>query len=198
MIKTATKTACFAAFVLSGVGFASDTATSTPRPENTTYVDGTVSSLKPNTGGTLVFNDEKSITFRTGTADVAVPYANISRAELGATQEHSHEVPLPGPLRLLKLPLGHKTETQLLTLQFKNGLGDTQTMTLSLAKPAAGNVLTTIEERTGKTVTRNESGGKTVVAKADGKNPSKDAWWGDSYWKTNRNVASWDADKPAN
>ncbi len=197
-----TKTACFAAFfVVSMSGFASDTASSpstagiTPRPENTTYVDGNVPSLKPNTGGTLVFSDQKSITFRTGLADVAVPYANISRAELGATQEHSHEGGLPGPLKVLNR--FHKSETQLLTLQFKNGLGDVQTMTLSLAKPAASSVLSTIEEHTGKTPVKKDSAEKTASAKTDSKD-SKDAWWGDSYWKTNRNVASWDASKASN
>lgn len=208
------RTACFAAFfVCAGIGFASDTATSpsaagaAPRSENTTYVDGNVPSLKPNTGGTLVFTDEKSILFRTGLADVAVPYSTISRAELGATQEHSHDSGLPGPLKVLPIHL-HKTETQLLTLQFKNGLGDVQTMTLSLAKPAANNVLTTIEERTGKAPVKNESvknepvekpaRAKVASAKTDPKDSSKDAWWGDSYWKTNRNVASWDSNKPSN
>lgn len=186
MLKTASITAVF---VLSTGAFASDTATSTPRPENSTYVDGNVSSLKPNTGGTLVFSDEKSMTFRTGLADVAVPYAAISRAELGATQEHSHETALPGPLHAIKLPLGHKTETQLLTLEFKNGLGEAQTMTLSLAKPAAGNVLYTIEEHTGKVPEKSDT--KTVAAKADSKDGSKDAWWGDTMWKTNRNQAEW-------
>ena len=185
MLKTASFTALF---VLSTGAFASDTATTAPRPENSTYVDGNVSSLKPNTGGTLVFSDEKSMTFKTGTSDVAVPYSTISRAELGATQEHSHDVPLPGPLRALKLPLGHKTETQLLTLEFKNGLGQAQTMTLSLAKPAAGNVLTTIEGHTGKLPEKSDA---KAVAKADSKDGSKDGWWGDSFWKTNRNQAEW-------
>jgi hypothetical protein len=166
-----------------------------PRPETSTYVDGNVSSLKPNTGGTLVFTDEKSMTFRTGLAEVTVPYSSISRAELGATQEHSHEAPLPGPLKLLTMPMRlHKTETQLLTLEFKNGLGESQTMTLQLAKPAAATVLSTIEERTAKPADKGDgSSDKTAVAssKTPSKDLSKDEWWGDSYWKTNRNQSSW-------
>lgn len=179
MLKTAFLTALCVATCMTAFG--------APRPETSTYVNGNVSSLKPNTGGTLVFTDDKSMTFRTGLTEVAVPYSNISRAELGATQEHSHDVGLPGPLRMLKLPLGHKTETQLLTLEFKNGLGEKQTMTLSLAKPSASSVISTIEERTGKPETALAS------VKTDSKASSKDGWWGDSYWKTNRNIDTWNA-----
>jgi hypothetical protein len=179
-----TKSAFFTALCIT----VSVTAFGAPRPETSTYVDGNVSSLKPNTGGTLVFTDDTSMTFRTGLAEVAVPYSSITRAELGATQEHNHDMALPGPLRMLKLPLGRKTETQLLTLEFKNGLGEKQTMTLSLAKPSASNVISTIEERTGKPET----------ALASAKTEPKEAWWGDSIWKTNRNLDTWNNNSASN
>jgi hypothetical protein len=159
-----------------------------PRPETSTYVDGNVSSLKPNTGGTLVFKDETSMTFRTGLAEVSVPYASIQRAELGATQTHSHELPLPGVLALVGRL--HKTETQLLTVEFKSGLGENQTMTLQLQKVGASNVLATIQEHTPKTVTAAKTPADKPAAKED--------WWGDSYWKTNRNQDSWNSKEAAN
>jgi len=186
-----TKISCFAAFGVLACGLlVSPSAFGAPRPETSTYIDGNVSTLKPNTGGTLVFTDDKSMTFRTGLAEVAVPYSSISKAQLGATQEHSHEA--PGPLKVLARL--HKTETQLLIVEFKNGLGESQTMTLSLAKPAASTVLSTIEEHTAKPAE------KTTVAsaKTDPKSDSKDAWWGDSFWKTNRNQDTWGAAKPSN
>jgi hypothetical protein len=163
-----------------------------PRPETSTYVDGNVTSLKPNTGGTLVFTDDNSMMFRTGLAEVAVPYASILRAELGATQTHGHDEPA---YKLWALPKRlHKTETQLLTLEFKNGLGESQTMTLELSKPAASSVLSTIEEKTAKPAEA-KAGEKAATASASASAPSKDlskdAWWGDSYWKTSRNQGSW-------
>lgn len=171
-----TKTALFTAFAVLSCAF----VYAAPRPENTTYVDGNVASLKPNTGGTLVFTDNDSMVFRTGLAEVAVPYSNILRAELGPTQTHSHDAPA---YKVWDLPKRlHRTETQLLVLEFKNGLGESQSMTLELAKPAASDVLSTIEERTTK-----PEGSKTA-ASADSKDS---AWWGDSFWKTNRNQDSW-------
>jgi hypothetical protein len=180
-----TKTSCFAAFGVLAYGlFVSGSAFGAPRPETSTYIDGNVSTLKPNTGGTLVFTDEKSMTFRTGLAEVAVPYSSITKAQLGALKVLAHL---------------HRTETQLLIVEFKNGLGESQTMTLSLAKPAAGNVLSTIEVHTAKPAEA-KAAEKSIVASAtaDPKSDSKDAWWGDSFWKTNRNQDTWGAAKPAN
>jgi hypothetical protein len=158
-----------------------------PRPETSTYVDGNVSSLKPHTGGTLVFTDNSSMMFRTGLAEVAVPYANILHAELGATKTRHHD--LPGVLAVVNRL--HQTETQLLTVEFKSGLGEKQTMTLELAKPAASNVLATIQEHAPK----------STVASAktpDDKAAAKEDWWGDSYWKTTRNQDSWNTKEAAN
>lgn len=175
-----TKTALFAAFTVMSCAL----LCAAPPPETTTYVDGNVASLKPNTGGTLVFTDNNSMVFRTGLAEVAVPYANILRAELGPTQTHSHDAPA---YKVWDLPKRlHRTETQLLVLEFKNGLGENQSMTLELAKPAASSVLQTIEDRTGKPE-------EAKAASANGDSKDKDAWWGDSYWKTNRNQDSWAA-----
>ncbi len=183
MIKTALLTlplAAFACMVVSGA----------PRPETSTYVDGNVSSLKPNTGGTLVFKDNTSMMFRTGLADVAVPYASILRAELGATQTRSHDLPVPGVSALLNRL--HKTETQLLIVEFKSGLGEDQTMTLQLAKPAASSVLATIEEHTAKPTA---AAARTPADKAAA---AKTEWWGDGYWKTVRNQDSWASKEAAN
>jgi hypothetical protein len=177
MIKTALLTS-FAALACIAVSGA-------PRPETSTYIDGNVSSLKPNTGGTLVFTDNNSMTFRTGLAEVSVPYASIQHAALGAVQTHNHDLPLPGVLALVNRL--HKTETQLLTVEFKSGLGEKQTMTLQLAKPAASSVFATIQEHTPKATLAAE---KTPAAKED--------WWGDSYWKTSRNQDSWNAKEAAN
>src|SRR5690348_5820714 len=88
-----------------------------PRPENSTYIDGNVSTLKPKTGGTLVFSDDTAMKFKTPDGEVPVPYANIRRAELGPTQVHAHDAPA---YKVWTLPQRlHKTETQLLTVEFR-------------------------------------------------------------------------------
>lgn len=156
------------------------------RPETSTYVEGNVATLKPNTGGTLVFNDTSAMTFRTGLAEVPVPYAGISRAELGATQVHSHDEPA---YKVWSLPKRlHKTETQLLTVNFKNGQGQDQTMTFELAKPAANAVLATIEGHTARPASEINGGGIAKTGKA-----GSEEWWGDDVWKTNRNAPKWDS-----
>lgn len=156
-----------------------------PRPETSTYVDGNVAALKPNTGGTLVFSDSKSIVFRTGLAEVSMPYAGISKAELGATKVHSHDAPA---YKVWALPQRlHKTETQLLTVNFKNDEGEDRTMTFELAKSSASAVLDTINSHTGATSLAAGSPGNKN-AKASGT-----AWWGDEYWKTNSNLSTWNS-----
>jgi hypothetical protein len=175
--------------LLTSLAFASIVASGAPRPEISTYVDGNVSSLKPNTGGTLVFKDNDSMTFRTGSEEVAVPYASMQRAELGATQRRNLQFPKVGPLALLDQI--RRTDTQLLTVEFKSGLGESQTMTLKLAKPAAESVFANIQEHTPKAVTAvKKPAGETAAA--------KDEWWGDGYWKTSRNQDSWNAQEAAN
>jgi hypothetical protein len=165
-----TKIGCFSALTLLACGLSFGAP---PRPELSTYVDGNIAALKPNTGGTLVFNDTDTLLFKTGLAEVEVPYTGIHKAELGAAQVHPHGTPAYKVWALHKR--FHKNETQLLTLEFKSRQGDDQLMTLELAKPAATSVLAEIQDRTTK-------------------KPEKKAeeWWGDRYWKTQRNQSDWD------
>jgi hypothetical protein len=176
------------------------------RSETTTYVDGNLTGVTPQTGGTLLFSDDKAMYFRTGLATVPVPYANITKAELGGTQVHSHNVPAYKVWALHKKFAG-KTETQLLMVAFKNDEGEEKTMTLELAHNAASTVVSTINSHRSAPVTEVASVTpaparqklETTAAK-----PVKhaDEWWGDTYWKTARNASSWGTvtaatDKPA-
>lgn len=116
------------------------------RAETTTYVEGNLTGVSPNTGGTLLFSDDKALIFRTGLATIAVPYASIGKAELGATREITHGAPV------YKVWARHKkTETQFLKVEFKGDDGDQKTMTLELAQASASGVLAAIQERQGNT-----------------------------------------------
>ena len=123
----------------------STSAFAASRAETTTYVDGNLTGISPNTGGTLVFSDDKTMVFRTGLATVTVPYAAITRSELGATREISHGAPI------YKIWARHKkTETQFLTVEFKGEEGDAKTMTLELPQSSAPSVVATIQDHRGK------------------------------------------------
>jgi hypothetical protein len=190
------------------------------RAETSTYVDGNVTGVSPNTGGTLMLSDEKAMYFRTGLSNVPVPYASITHVELGAIKETSHDVPA---YKVWK-HFGPKTQTQLLIVNFKNDEGEQKNMTLELAKAAVPGVVSAIQAHGVK-----DAGANTVVAKAEpaGKtqkiakneikkeekpedktwntaNPTakpEAQWWGDDFWKTQRNSDKWNtktAASPAN
>jgi hypothetical protein len=178
-----------------------------PQAETTTYVDGNLIGVSPNSGATLTYSGEKQMTLRTGLTNIDVPYENISHAELGAVKETSH---------------GHKlfgrrttTQTQLLIVNFKNGEGEDKTMTLELAQPAAASVFSSIQSHqaapqqvatsetpaptpapaqpVAKLKTRTKMEPKADAAAATPKSSAD--WWGDTWWKTSRNADKWT--KPA-
>jgi len=204
-------------YLLSFALVCSATAFAASRAETTTYVDGNIAGVSPNTGGTLMFSDEKAMSFRTGLATVSVPYAAITRSELGATREISHGAPI------YKVWARHKkTETQFLTVEFKSEEGEDKTMTLELAQASAPVVLAAIQDhRSAKETTEVASAtppstpeaapvkqerapaptpattaSNTPVVKndaADKATPPKagSTWWGDDIWKTTRNAGTW-------
>ncbi len=181
-------------------------AATPPRAETTTYVDGNLTGVSPNTGGTLMLSDEKAMYFRTGLANVPVPYANITHLELGATKETSHDVPM---YKVWK-KFGSKTQTQLLIVNFKNDEGEEKNMTLELAKPAAPGVLSAIQAHAPKgtdptavataeppSQTKTEKAPKSdhKVAKAE-KNEAKKDTKTDEPKEVDKTFASRSADKP--
>jgi hypothetical protein len=202
-----TRIPSFAAFTV----LACATAFAASRAETTTYVDGNLTGISANTGGTLLFSDDKNMVFRTGLTTVNIPYTAINRSELGATRETSHGAPL------YKVWARHKkTETQFLTVEFKNDEGEAKTMTLELAQASAPAILMTIQGFTGKSgsteVASSSSSSSAPQPRSAQSAPAltvmtpnpKDAgqratpptkpgsdWWGDDIWKTHSNSATW-------
>jgi hypothetical protein len=145
------------ALALAGAALAGSAA----RAETTTYIDGNLTGLTPQTGGTLLFSDDKAMYLRTGLATIPVPYANISTAELGGKQTHSHSVPV------YKVWRKGKTETQLLIVNFKNEDGEDKSMTLELAPSAAASVVATINSHRGAAPTGVASAATAPATTAD-------------------------------
>src|SRR5260370_20836537 len=139
---------CFAALTITSLSLCLAGTPAAARPETSTYIDGNITGVTPNSGGTLIFPNEKGMQFRTGLATVDVPYANITKAELGGKQIHSHNAPV---YKVWALPkrLGSKTQTQLLVLEFKNEDGEAKAMTLELAAASANNLAATINSHPG-------------------------------------------------
>jgi hypothetical protein len=181
-----------------------------PQAETTTYVDGNLTGVSPNSGATLTFSGDKEMVLRTGLTNVTVPYENISHAELGAVKETSHS-----GSRLKIWARSKKTETQLLIVNFKSAEGEEKTMTLELAQPAASSVFTSIQShkdaaqqvasntapapappaddpQPAKLKTRTKLQPKPE-AKAEAPKPATGStdWWGDTWWKTTRNSDKW-------
>jgi hypothetical protein len=208
-----TRTTSFAAWMV----LACATASAASRAETTTYVDGNLTGVSPNTGGTLVFSDDKSLYFRTGLATIAVPYSAITKSELGATRTNSHGV------AFYKVWARHKnTQTQFLMVEFKSEEGEQKNMTLELAQASAPSVLETIQNHTAQVASAKPEpvagepapqvaavkpapapvASKPKLNTADGgvkaSPPTKagSEWWGDDLWKTRRNTDLWPT-KPA-
>ncbi len=150
----------FSILTIAALTVACPSAFAASRAETTTYVDGNLNGVSPNTGGTLMFSDDNAMYFRTGLSTVAVPYASISHAELGATKETSHDVPLYKVWALHQR--FSKTQTQLLIVNFKNDAGEDKNMTLELARASAPGVLSLIQSRTAA----DAAPAKTLVASA--------------------------------
>ncbi len=177
------------------------------RPETTTYIDGNLTGVAPNTGATLMFSDDNAMYLHTGLETVAIPYSGISNAELGAVKETSHDV----PFYKVWAHRHAKTQTQYLIVNFKNEAGEDKSMTLELATAAASSVLSDLETRTGKkfepqqTASDEKKPEFKTEAPAASKKPAPaakpaaatsaakpaDEWWGDSIWKTSRNADKW-------
>jgi hypothetical protein len=205
-----TRTTSFAAWTL----LACAAAFAASQAETTTYVDGNLTGISPNTGGTLVLSDDKSMVFRTGLATVPVAYASITKSELGATRTNSHDV------AFYKVWARHKkTETQFLTVEFKSEDGEAKTMTLELSQSSAPAVLATIQGHTSPSAPQVAesapidkkippqgvvspasapvASNKPIIiphdagAKASPPTKAGSDWWGDDIWKTRSNAATW-------
>jgi hypothetical protein len=138
--------------------------------ETVTYIDGNIADLSPNTGATLNLTNPQSMELRTPLHAVQVPYVQILKTDLGSVTVHSSE---PEPLyKVWALPKRLiKSETQQVTLDFKNANGQDQTMTIEMSKPAVPGLMAKISRHNGKIAESN--------------------WWGDGYWKTTRNKDQW-------
>ncbi len=146
--------------------------------DTATYVSGSVKSIPINMIGSLDVTEKGELRFDYGSAVYKVPCSQITSTAV--TQEETrrilHRIPVPS------LAPGRKKQT--LTISYKDAAGANATMNFELAASQASAVLEDIA-----TV-------KATPQSATSLNQSNNDWWGDKYWKTNRNVSGWDGPNP--
>jgi len=141
-----------------------------------TYVVGNLDGVSAGATG-YVRVDSDHLTFRAGKVTIETPFAKITGAELGPKLTHSSD----NPKYKFWAHLGSKTIYQNITVNFKNGSGNGQSMTLELTEAAALEIHNTLDIRTGMKARRQQ----------------QEEWWGDEYWKTLRNEKSWNTQTAA-
>jgi len=158
-----------------------------------TYVIGNLDGVSAGASG-YVRAEADHLTFHTGKVTVEAPYAKITSSELGSKLTH------PSDASKLKFwefgkHLSSKTVYQNVTVNFKNGSGNDQTMTLELTEAAALEIHNALGGRIA--LAGDEVYDSSAGADFDGHGRQEAGWWGDEAWKTNRNVKTWDSQTAA-
>ena len=141
------------------------------------YVGGTRNAIPANTIGSLSLDDSKEFKFKYGGTAYRIAYTQITNSDLQKADDIHRlfgRVPLPS--------LTPWKRKQNLSISFKDTGDKVGTLNFLLGTKDAA-----LAE-------------SLLAARRDGK-PSQetadDSWWGDKYWKTSRNRATWASEKPA-
>jgi hypothetical protein len=147
--------------------------------DTATYVGGSVKSIPLNLIGTLDVSERGELRFDYGTGTYKLPCNQITSTAV--TQDETRHI-LPKVPVLHKIPVpsllpGRKKET--LTVNYKNAAGASGTLNFELTASQASALLEiiAIKKATPETSASSQSDGD---------------WWGDKYWKTNRNRTGWE------
>ncbi|MDX2151631.1 MAG: hypothetical protein SFV54_12915 [Bryobacteraceae bacterium] len=153
--------------------------------EETSYLGGTVTTIPRNALGKLDLRGESEIVFLYRDPHWSLPYDKVRAIEYDPGEVVTRRRTIQ-TLGFAKLPM-FASKPQL-TIKFESGVGQTEKVVLELPKKQALTTLARLEEKTGKkAVPPTYDGGRE---RTDGAN-----WWGDRYWRTNRNQQTWDAAK---
>lgn len=133
------------------------------------YVIGNLDGISPGSEGILVLEKSQAV-FRSGKISLAIRYRDVHDAELGTKLNPPADVPLYKVWQLHKRFVNRPVH-QMLTLQFVDPSGNSQTMTLEMEEAAAVDTMNELELKLGK----------------KHRATNGEAWWGDSLWKTPNN-----------
>ena len=143
------------------------------------YVGGTVKSIPANSIGSFDFNNGKRMRFNYGGIAVyQLEYDQITGTDISKAEGHHilHKIPVP--------VFNPNKRKETLSVHFKDEAGVAGTLNFELAAEEADHVCHMIDIM--------KAGPQNVLS-----SQSSD-WWGDKYWKTNRNKDAWEAANPPN
>ena len=138
------------------------------------YVGGTVKSIPANSTGSFNFDDGKQMRFTYGEASYTLSYDQITGTDISKAEGHHilHKIPVP--------TLNPRRRKETLAIHFKDEAGTVETLNFELAAELADNAKDMIAIK--------KAGPQNVLSSQQNQD-----WWGDKYWKTNRNRAAWEA-----
>jgi hypothetical protein len=140
--------------------------------ETVQYVGGTVKSIPVNSTGTFNFEDAKEFRFKYNGSVYKLPYDQITGTEIEKAEIRRvmHVFPAMSPIA------SHRRQT--LVINYTDPSGATGTLNFELMAYRALDAQETIAAK------------RSPVAASS---PASSEWWGDTYWKTKRNQAVWEA-----
>jgi len=144
--------------------------------ESAEYVGGTVKSIPVNSAGSLNFDNAKEIRFNYSGSVYSLPYDQITNTEINKAESRRVLGKIPVPALI------HRK--QVLSISYKDAAGASGTLNFELAANEAPVAQQTIETK--------KAGPQTAASQ------NSNDWWGDKYWKTNRNQGQWDAKSAQN
>ena len=113
------------------------------------YLGGTLPTLAPNTGGTILTTDPISFIFKTKDATVRIPFDRIHQIEYGQKVDRRVlEAFLLSPLFILS-----KKRAHFVSVGFEGEDGRLEAVVLRVDKKAVRTVLVSLEARSGRKVT---------------------------------------------
>jgi hypothetical protein len=148
-----------------------------PPPNEAQYMYGTVKTIPTNTVGSLNLTDPSELQFHYGDLTYRLAYGSIKSFRLSGAKSLPRaiaHVPIP------KLPF-HSRE-QVLDVSFFEKSGTVGTVSFQLS----GKNLSSAEWVLGERIRQNKE-----AAQNAGRPKLPESWWGDTYWKTNRNRPVW-------
>jgi hypothetical protein len=141
--------------------------------EKATYLGGSVVTIPRYKEMTLDLADAQNLKFHYDKTSFSLAYDRIVSMELGRSGARG--------VRVKSLPVWFKKDSPAITIRFKNSEDVDQVMVLALSNRDTLSAVPVLEARTGK----------QVVNAAHISNPEDSGWWGDRYWKIERNADVW-------
>jgi hypothetical protein len=148
------------------------------------YIEGSLKTIAPHAVGTLDYTDNKVLQLRSGKNAAKIPFGAITEVEMGPARVREDEP-------VFKFWKWHERvgpwTSRYLTVSFKDETGEKRNIVLEMAEDAATDAKKAIEVKTFK----READAVTSAV-------HDEYWWGNRYWKTQRNQEQWKpAEQPA-